>query len=73
MGGFTTYGTLAVGAGQMLVAGHLRVGALYSVGSVAVGVLVATLGVWLGTRSQQLSRRDNAAISRAKASKLETL
>lgn len=44
MGGFTTYGTFAVGVAAAVSRGSLRDAALYSVGSIVLGVAAALAG-----------------------------
>lgn len=54
MGGFTTYSTLAVDTGQLLVAGHATMGLIYSLGSVICGVMAAASGIWVGAGHHKL-------------------
>lgn len=48
MGGYTTYSTLAVGAGQSLISGQPMVGLAYAGVSVVVGAAAAFAGVAVG-------------------------
>ncbi|MEO6997296.1 MAG: CrcB family protein [Terracoccus sp.] len=54
MGGYTTYSTLAVGAGQSVISGQPVVGLVYAFVSVVVGAAAAFAGIATGT---ELHRR----------------
>lgn len=58
MGGFTTYSTLAVGAGQSLISGRPAVGIVYAGVSVVVGAAAAFAGVAVGTELHRRRRPD---------------
>ncbi len=46
LGGFTTYSTLAVDIAGLLRDGHASVGVAYAAGTVVLGLVACTLGVW---------------------------
>jgi CrcB protein len=66
MGGFTTYGSFAVGTASAARQGSVGDAALYALGSIVVGIVAALLGRWLverGTRRTKTSTDPESVVT----------